>query len=243
MESSKKFATYQIVATKKGEGSLQLDLPDLEEDSLPTVSVVTVANNLSYIGSMLYIWINYIYPPKKLEWVVVEGDADIECYLPQNDDRIHYYRGGGVSSHDRLNFAVQNAKHDYIVHMDESVFYFSDSILAKIRVIMHNSRAGLLTWQTVSCGSKTLMKNDRTTSYLDSSRLATLAYNKKYWLHRQFSEKPDHFIAKKYGDWMNLPFIFNGISLVDSDGEIELSDISSMFPEKYRFILENMKSL
>ena len=262
--------TYQPVPTKNVENSLQLNLPELDNsDDLPTVSVITISNELSYIGSMLYIWINYIYPPKKLEWVIVEGEADIENYLPQNDDRIHYFR---CETLDKLNFAVQNAKHDYIVHMHEDIFYFADSILAKIRVLEHYKRAGVLTWQVVKIydDEKSVLINDETTNFLDKDRLATLAYNKKYWLHRQFTNEPHHFIGKKYGDWMNIPFVFNGVALssnnsnsnssnsnssnsnssnssnsnnLNTQSEFFIGSVNKMLPEKYKTILKNSKSI
>jgi hypothetical protein len=239
----KKFpVTYQPVPTKNIENSLQLNLPELgNSDELPTVSVITISNDLSYIGSMLYIWINYIYPPKKLEWIIVEGDADIENYLPQNDDRIHYFR---CQTLDKINFAVQNAKHDYIVHMHEDVFYFADSILAKIRVLEHHKRAGVLTWQVVKMydDEKSVLVNDDITNFLDKDRLATLAYNKKYWQHRQFTNEPYHFIGKKYGDWMNLPFIFNGVALTSCESDFFIGSVNKMLPEKYKTILKNSKS-
>lgn len=249
-----KIVYQQLRTIVQEEGGLKLDLPELTEEeteNLPTVSVVTVTNDENFISSLLYVWIRYIYPPKKLEWIVVEGEADVERYLPENDDRIFYHRIKDLEVNENKeislwNEAVKLAKHDIIVHQTENSFYFPDSILAKVRTITNKDRAGILTWNRVNYNIKsstaTISSEDQHT---ELPELDSLAYRKKYWESRKLGE---NFIGRKYYDWMDIGFNFNGISFIseDIDGkkqELEAEKVKSLLPEKYIPVLENIIAL
>lgn len=245
-----KKVTYQPVAVKSVENSLQMDIPDLtdeDKDNLPTVSVVTVVNDRKFIGSLLFIWIKFIYPPKKLEWVVVEGDEDLEHYFPQNDDRIFYHR---VSEGNKLDYAVSQCKNDYVLHMTEDSYHFPDSIIAKISALMHYKRAGLLCWNQVNYN----IKNEEAVITIKPQstdvNISGLIYSRKYWDgdNRSFKDI-QRFVGKKYYDWMDLHFAFSHINLVENFDRFNKKDIKhmggikSLLPEKYLPILENIINL
>src|SRR3972149_8497239 len=100
MEPNIKYGRYKKAKIKKElNGSFTLDLPKLSEDdinNLPTVSVVTITKDRSvFVSSMLFIWHKFIYPPEKLEWIILDDSQDpnenLESYLPE-DQRIKYFK-------------------------------------------------------------------------------------------------------------------------------------------------------
>lgn len=244
--------TYQPAPIKETENNnVELDFPLFDSESLPTVSVVTLANNAKFVSSMLFCWFRYTYSPKKLEWIIVENNADIENYLPDNDDRIHYYR---TPEKDKLNYAISQAKNEYIIHMYENCYYFPDSILAKVTVMKKGDRKGVLNWSHVVYNPE----NNFAMSYrmpqvniLNDVLLSGIAYEKKYWENRGKNVYSENFIGKKYGDWMDIYFNFSNIYL-DYYGALETYDynlientdsVKNLFHEKFIPVMQNINEL
>jgi hypothetical protein len=247
---------YQQAPTRNNENGFQLDLENMtqeQSDLLPTVSVITISNNSKNVASLLNMWIRFIYPPKKMEWIIVEGDADIENYLPDNDDRIHYYRAPENNSQtDLLNYAITKSNNDYIVHMNDDCYYFADSILSKIRILTEKNRQGILTWNYVTYNPVANLTLIYTRHQTTIPYFATLAYKKSYWENRKFTEDLSRFIGKKNDKWVDLPFIFNCMRLefkkadeiiVDNENYGKIDSMEQYIHEKYMPVLQNMIEL
>lgn len=262
------------------DGSMDLVLPEIPEqqlrEMLPPVSIVTITKNRGmFAGLMLHNWINIKYPREKLEWVILDdSDPNVEYnladYIPQDDPYINYVK---LDRHypvaEKRNKAVELAKYEYIIHMDDDDYYFPDSVLAKIRIMLHYNCQGV---HSMPIGVYDMMEQS---SYIfDSGRKAnysvndcaeaTLAYRKSYWEKNKFCSPHDSgigegrsLINKKFASWVKVHFMFNMISIThsknitgnnrrlinESKDEVKTGNFEDMFPEAFKGILDNIRKI
>lgn len=269
-----KYGSFQEADTQvEPDGSMFLKLPDMDEESLkdlPNVSVVTITKDRKlFIANMLYNWNSFIYPQDKLEWVIIDDtqdpEQDIERYLPQDNPRIKYFKLDTILPVDeKRNVAVSMASHDYIVHMDDDDYYFPDSIMAKIRVLLKYKRDAVL---STTLGIYNLM--DRTSVIVsnkkESNEIAegTLAYTKSYWEKHPFkgegpngTQEGKGFIGKNFKNFIKIHFLFNTISITHTqnvtgalrkfqarDNDTKRGDFNDIFPDCYIDTIENIRTM
>jgi glycosyltransferase involved in cell wall biosynthesis len=258
-------------------GSLDLVLPKIPEqelkDMLPKVSVVTITKNRGmFAGIMLHNWVNITYPRDKLEWVVVDdsddtSEYDLADYIPQDDPYIKYVK---LDRHypvaEKRNKAVELASNEIIVHMDDDDYYFPDSVLAKVRVMLHYKCQGV---HSMPIGVYDMMEKSsyifdsgRKTNYsINDCAEATLAYRKDYWENNKFySLRPNgtgegrSIINKRFEKWVKIHFMFNMISVThsknitgnnrrlinDSLETVKTGRFQDVFPPSFNTVLDNV---
>ena len=258
-------------------GGMTLVLPEIDENELakklPPVTIITITKNRAQFASlMLYNWINLTYPRDKLEWLILDDSTDTDYllsdYIPQEDPYIRYVKlDKEYSIADKRNKAVELAKYDFIVHMDDDDFYFPDHVLAKIRLILHYNVQGV---HSIPIGVYDLMEGS---SYICDTTLkdglntnniaeGTIAYRKEYWQNNKFGTKPGcsegrSFINKHFNQWLNFHFLFNMISIThtknvtgnsrrfinESLENLKTGKFDDIFPEDFKGILKNIKAL
>jgi glycosyltransferase involved in cell wall biosynthesis len=186
MSTIRKFDTKRI---KKVEyitdikGNRTIDLPPITEDELPGVSVVTITKNRKRLFPIaIYNWLHFLYPHHKIEWIIADDsdqkDQDLTSILPK-DDRIKYIKCRPMGIGEKRNFTVEQAKFNYISHMDDDDFHFPDSILAKVRSMLKYKKECIYchTLGVYDTSSETSAIMD---SFADVPELC-LMYTKKFW--------------------------------------------------------------
>lgn len=269
MTKGLRFGFYKTVKVLKGEKSLTLDLPKIDEnklaESLPTVSVITLTRNRGeFAGVMLYNWINIVYPRDKLEWIILDdSDKDykynLQDYIPI-DKHINYVKlDKHLTIGEKRNLAISMAKNELIAHMDDDDYYFPDSILAKVRVLLHYNVQGVF---SLSLGLYDL-ETDMSVIYSpkrvsNAIPEASMLYRKSYWNGSKFGigmyGESVKFIGKNFSKWIDIPFWFNIISITHGKNITKDSrrfqtnqrspgDFNNVFPEDFKTILQNLKIL
>lgn len=206
----------QIVDAKYSNenNDITLDLPDIETVNFPFVTVITVTRNRKNMFSIpIYNWMQTRYPENMIEWLILDdGDDDLTDIFPKDDKRIRYIRCEKMDIGEKRNKAVELAKHDYIVHMDDDDYYFPHSVLARIRVMLHYNKQCVYSHNlgVYDILEKTshVMEN-----YTDVPEL-TMAYTKKFWESRKFGKAPYEsfqMVKKREKDIVKIPFWFNAI--------------------------------
>ncbi len=266
---------FQEARVKNHEnGNMDLLLPEIEEEELrnqlPNVSVITITNNRgSFAGLMIYNWINIKYPRDKLEWVILDDSIEdpLQDYIPMDDPNIHYVKlDHWMQVAEKRNKAVSLAKYDYIVHMDDDDYYFPDSVLAKIRLMLHYKVQGV---HSMPIGVYDMMEK---TSYIfnpkgmDTNNVAeaTLAYHKDYWRKHPFASQDPKgmtegraFIGKRFNQWLKVHFLFNMISIThaknitghnrrfinENQKNAKTGKFEDVFPSDFKYILENIRKI
>lgn len=293
MNTKKKSTIEKKCKTRKGffrsvdiktseNGSMDLILPEIPEDeliqNLPNVSVITITKNRGlFIGLMLFNWMNIKYPREKLEWIILDDSDDsyeynLADYIPQDDPYIKYTKlNKSLNVADKRNRAVELANYDYIVHMDDDDYYFSDHVLAKIRIILQYNVQGV---HSFPIGVYDMMneksyifdpRKDKT-EYTNNVAEATLAYRKDYWTNNKFMSIHDNgisegtaFINNNFDKWINLHFMFNMISITHTknitgnirslsdkiplNSDKKVGNFKEMFPQAFLMNLENVKNM
>ena len=257
---------------------MDLNLPEIDEEELrsqlPNVSIVTITKDRgAFAGIMLYNWVHIKYPREKLEWLILDdtpkgAEYDLADYIPQEDPYINYVRIDQVLSvPDKRNKAVELAKYDYIVHMDDDDYYFPDHVLVKMRIMLAYKCAGV---HSVPIGVYDMMEKS---SYImnwggnnvDTNNIAeaSIAYKKSYWEHHKFYTDDARgrgegraFIGKNFHKWVNVHFFFNMISIthssnvtrnnrrmINESSQASTGKFEEVFPAEFMMAIENVRKI
>jgi len=263
-----------------GKGAMDLVLPEMSEEELremlPTVSIVTITKDRGQFASlMLYNWVHITYPREKLEWVILDDSQDtseynLADYIPQDDPFIRYIKlDKWLPVDQKRNKAVELAKHEVIVHMDDDDYYFPDHVLAKVRLMHHYKAVGV---HSMPIGVYDMMERS---SYIFSIPLikgletssvaeATLAYRKTYWETHKFisnehlgTNEGKSFIGKNFNKWVNVHFLFNMVSIThtknitennrrfvnENSERVKTGNFEDVFPAEFNYLLDNIRKM
>ncbi len=200
-----------------------LKLPNVSDEQLPKVSIVTPTRNRAHLFSIpLRNYALFNYPVEKMEWIIVEdGKDNVSEMIP-----IPYIKSGlvkyvnmGKDSEltiaEKRNIGVQHSSGKYILHMDDDDYYPPESILARVKLLMKYQPSGI---ECVGCsliGTYNLLSD---TSSMASDGMislseASMAYTKRFWEQRPFNgdcvrgeHKP--FMEGRLDKIMDIPYSF-----------------------------------
>jgi hypothetical protein len=160
--------------------------------------------------------------------------------------------------------AVEAAKYNVLVHMDDDDFYFPDHVLVKVRLMMKYKAKGVL---SLPIGVYDMMERSSFIAEFGKTNNvpeATLAYTRRYWEANKFdSEDPigkgegRPFMHDNFTKFVNVNFLFNMISITHTknltgdnrrlwtEGETgqRIGDFSDVFPEEFKYHLENVRKI
>jgi len=209
------------------EGNYVLKLPNIIDDDLPKVTIITPTYKRRKVFSMaLRNFENFIYPKNKLEWVIVDDspEDDSVCDLIPRDKRIKYI---SMDSGDepmtiamKRNIAVSNSSNPYIIHMDDDDYYPPESILARIKILLKYKNQDIECVGSTLIGTYNILKNESSMSSDGPISLseASMAYTKKFWENRPFDEtcirgEHKYFTEQRLDKIIDLPYSFILIAL------------------------------
>jgi glycosyltransferase involved in cell wall biosynthesis len=179
-----------------GATKIKLNLPKINDNEFPTVSVVVPTyNRPDFFELIMRNWERIDYPEEKLELIIYDDSP--KAKKPQiNDKRISYYIiPNKVSIGQKRNLLASAAKHEYIVHMDDDDWYPPESVACRIRILLEYQKK---IKQDACFGCTTVLCLDLISNQMfeafDSSKEglpstlseSTLAYSKQYWINQQF---------------------------------------------------------
>lgn len=234
-------AEHAIENDEAGNAFVRLKLPNIPEEDLPTVAIITPTRNCR---DMFYFSIanfyKFNYPKHKLQWIIADdGDEDqrVRDLIPE-DDRIKYINckvgmGNYLSVTKKLNLCISYTGPDvqYIVHMFDNVYYPPNAILARIKTLLAYNEKGK---ECVGCNEfglyDIMLDKSFTTFYPDANDNKTilhngsLAYKKSFWETMRFDEhkyslESFHFTRNRFEKIITLPFNFVMYAL-DMNGKI-----------------------
>ena len=213
----------------KSNDSIDLDLPPISYDELPSVSILTLTYQRSHFFQLMWnCWNSYKYPKEKLEWVIVDDspgtEHDLTNIIP-NYPNIHYIKlPNHMSVGDKRNFGVKNCSFDLIAHQDDDDYYFPDSILAKVRTLKRYPKCGCVFSNNLSAynilNNISYVMDPKISESCLSLPEATLMFRRSFWEQQPFPN--DHFgegkgfAINREKKFVSIPCIFNMISLTHS---------------------------
>ena len=196
-----------------------LKLPNIKDKDLPYVSVITPTRNRRFIFELaVYQFLNFIYPPEKLEWVVLDnGTEKIRDLIPDSIN-LKYISIDGTKKYsisDLRNNCIKYSSHDYIVYMDDDDYYPPESILARIKALIKYQPIGVECVGCTGIGCYNIFTNDSYNisngdKYLSE---ASICHLKKFWEVRKFKKNVTggefkHFLRKRQNKIRHIPFQF-----------------------------------
>ena len=195
-----------------------LKLPNISDDDLPFVSIVTPTYERRKLIYMAIRNFNeFIYPKHKLEWIILDDSKDSMKDIIPRDKRIHYIHipNEHYSIPKKRNMGADFANHEYIMHMDDDDYYPPESILARVKILMKYKDKGIECVGSSSIGIYNIMnKNSNISSDGDTSLSeASMGYTKKFWEERPFNEEEERgeyrgFIFGRFEKIMDIPYAF-----------------------------------
>lgn len=216
------------------DGHYVLKLPNMKDEELPNVSIITPTYNRKRMFQMVLHSVGEAnYPKEKIEWVVIDdtpprfGTVEelVTDFGKNHGYDVNYVRldltedGKPNSIARKRNIGALRAKHNFIVHMDDDDYYPPESILARIKLLMKYTDKQCVGCSTI--GTYNIVKNTSTMASDGDLTLseASMAYTRKFWLERPFVETEmvgeyAGFIADRYDKVIDAPysFIIIGIS-------------------------------
>jgi hypothetical protein len=210
------------------EGNYVLKLPEINDNDLPKVSIITPTYNRRKIFDMaIRNFENFNYPKNKLEWVIVDDsvetdiiDESVRDMLPR-DKRVKYIRlnsnpeDSPMTIAMKRNIGVSNSSNPYIVHMDDDDYYPPESILARIKILMKYEEEGIECVGSTLIGTYNIIKNTSSMSSDGPISLseASMAYTKKFWESRPFDElckrgEHKYFTEQRLHKIIDIPYSF-----------------------------------
>ena len=202
----------------KVEGDYILKLPNIPDDDLPYVSIVTPTYERRKLIYMAIRNFNeFIYPKHKLEWIILDDSKESMKDIIPRDKRIHYIHipNEHYSIPKKRNMGADFANHEYIMHMDDDDYYPPESILARVKILMKYKDKGIECVGSSTIGIYNIMnKNSNIASDGDTSLSeASMGYTKKFWKEGAFNEEEERgeyrgFIFGRFEKIMDIPYAF-----------------------------------
>jgi glycosyltransferase involved in cell wall biosynthesis len=208
------------------DGNYVLKLQNINDDDLPYVSIITPTFKRRKIFSIaLHNFDNFIYPPNKLEWIIIDDspetdltDESVTDLIPR-DKRIRLiklpYNDEPLTVAMKRNIGVSNSSYNYIIHMDDDDYYPPESILARIKILLKYKKDGIQCVGSTLIGTYNILNNTSSMSSDGPISLseASMAYTKKFWEERPFDElcvrgEHKYFCEQRLDRIIDIPYSF-----------------------------------
>lgn len=211
------------VKTEIINGNLIVKLDPIDNDILPSVSIVTITYNRKHLFQLpIRNFYLFDYPADKLEWIIVDDsdnlDQDLESILPV-DDRIKYIKlGNRTSIGEKRNIGISKSKYNIIAFMDDDDYYYPISIYSRVSVLLNNYPK----YKCVGVADIEIYDiNNNSCAVFNSPHIseASMCFVKKMWIDQQFS-KYDHrygegylFLKNRRNTVIKMPSCFNILAI------------------------------
>ena len=212
-DMEKSFRSFFIPQHTLKNELFNLKLPEISEEELPNISVVSVVNNCRDIFSLsLRNFEESFYPKDKIEWVVfeeTEGDEDkcVKDLLTEvkNLKYVKFDNKGNYNFNESLDRAICHCSEDIVLVMDTLGFYSRENILSRVKLLVKYPE--LMGVGTNKLGYYDIILNKSYVNNLNNELfVSSLAIRKKYWNENRFNNKD--FFVNKNDNFINIPHTF-----------------------------------
>ena len=211
---------------KNNINTLEIPKKPLFED-LPKITLITITKNREiFFDFMIDNFLNYKYPDKenKIEWIILDDSTnDNTDYFKKYKNKYNimyiykgnnYYEENNLTIADKRNDAVSYSNSNIIIHMDDDDYYFSDSLITKVKLLInYNKTDDIKCIGTSGLGIYNLVKNN--SYFIEYSNIseASMCYFKSFWEEFKFYENLNgegySFLKNRYKNVCKIPYEFN----------------------------------
>jgi hypothetical protein len=211
----------EVGLTNNEQGTF-LNLPNISDELLPSVTIVTPTyNRFESFDIAIRNYSNFNYPRYKLYWIILDDSPDqsLKNLLP-NDNSIKYIHNDNKECIGaKRNRLASECTTDIICHMDDDDYYYPDSVKIRVIAMIAHKKAvcGCIEYncynlvddtQFISRGKEDLMNIGE----------ASLCYLKDYWKENKFNDFDTHeesinFLKDNKSNYINVPCIWILLSI------------------------------
>ena len=221
---------YIIPEHRIKKGNYILKMPDILEKDLPTVSIITVSHKNRDIFSLtLKNYGDILYPKNKIEWIIIEdtpkknSEMMIKDLIPGDQNIKYIYLDsdieGIISVNKKREIGVENSKNDIIFFMDDNVLYSSESIYARVKLLVKYPHVGAI--GTDKIGYYDIFERKSYMVNSDNMELKSMGFKRKFIENKTIN---DNLLEKD--KIINIPHSFICYGLLFDIKNIEGNNIS-----------------
>ena len=225
----------QLTETKVSDnGSYTLLLPDIDDNNLPSVSIITPTRNRRHLFSLpLRNWLKTIYPKDKIEWIIIDDGEQSLKDLVNDDKRINYIHLDipyALPIGKKRNLCVQFAKNDIIVCMDDDDYYFPEHVLSRVKTLLkyRNINVGCVGCSSMGAYDLTTGNSSFISNGLKYLTESTLTFTKSFWKERPFRDSDSsgeyfRFLQYRQNNIRRIPYQFVSVAFFHGNNMSGLS--------------------
>lgn len=203
-------------------------LNEYTPEELPTVSVVTITYKREYIFDIaIRNWEKFVYPEDKIEWIILDDSPKplVHTLLKNKlgkqlkENKVKYIHLPEKLSNVSIkrNAACEYASNDIICFMDDDDYYYPDSIMNRVKVLLDFKKqvvgstqincVNLIDHTSYVCGGGIRKYNSGDKTLVCAE--ATLGFYKSFWEKQKFSEEQRNeeilgFLMNRTDDFIDL---------------------------------------
>ena len=172
---------------------------EYSDSDLPSLSIITVYNSTPKMFKLPIL--NYKstnYPKDKIEWIVVDAkEESIESLLPPENIRqqfnIKYIRAEkDMTIGAQKNLAIEQAKNDVIMMMDDDYFFYQDGINKIIKELLKSEKScigcSLISGFHITKYISIILVSNMLESYSNRLYQGTLCFYRSFWENGKFDD-------------------------------------------------------
>ena len=203
----------EVELVNNNDGSY-LNLPSIQDNLLPTVTIVTPTyNRHNNFEIAIRNYKNFNYPREKLFWIILDDSPNdsLKEQIP-NDSSIRYiYNSKKEPIGTKRNRLASECKTQVICHMDDDDYYYPDSVKIRVVAMINHKKpvSGCIEYNYYNLVNDTQFKARGTEELLNVGE-ASLCYLKDYWNQYKFLDTDTHeesvyFLQKNLNNYVNVP--------------------------------------
>ena len=211
----------KVQVTSNENGSF-LNLPSIEDQLLPTVTIVTPTyNHYHNFDIAIRNYKSFNYPREKLFWIILDDSPtdSLKDKIPDDKSIRYIYNSHKETVSAKRNRLAAESKTQVICHMDDDDYYYPDSV--KIRVIaMIAYKKPVSACMEINCYNivdDTQFVARGKDELLNVSE-ATLCYLKDYWNEYKFNDNDNfeesiNFLKGNLNNYIDIPCFWVMLSI------------------------------
>ena len=216
------------ISNVKGESFL--NLPNIPDSSLPTVTIVTpTCNRLDVFDIAIRNYKSFNYPRDKLKWIILDdtestgGTNKLEKLINKNfngDNSVRYiYSEVKEPIGKKRNMLAEEVQTTVICHMDDDDYYYPDSVKIRVIAMLAYKKAvsGCIEYNCYNLvdDSQFIASGNEETLNIGE---ASLCYLKSYWENHRYCDTDTHeesieFLKGSINEYVNVPCLWILLSI------------------------------
>ena len=203
----------EVELVNNNDGSF-LNLPSIQDNLLPTVTIVTPTyNRHNNFEIAIRNYKNFNYPREKLFWIILDDSPNdsLKEQIPVDSSIRYIYNSKKEPIGTKRNRLASECKTQVICHMDDDDYYYPDSVKIRVIAMITHKKpvSGCIEYNCYNLVNDTQFKARGTEELLNVGE-ASLCYLKDYWNQYKFLDTDTHeesvyFLQKNLNNYVNIP--------------------------------------